>query len=586
MAIRDIGVRTIIENLGGFLSGMDRYNAAIEKAEKRTQKFADRAGKAGRALGAIAAPLLAFGFLGSRAAISFETAFIGVEKTVDATTEQFAELEAAIRRMSQEIPVSVEEFSALAETAGQLGIEIGDIENFIRVVADLGVATNLSSEQAAVSLARLVTITGLSQSEFDRLGSTLVDLGNNLAATEEEILTFGLRIASAGKIAGLTEADILSIGAAMSAVGIQAQAGGTAVQKVLLDMTEAVATTSGELQIFAKTAGLSAQEFADLFERDAGQAFTRFVEGLGTAGDDAFIILRKLGLEDQRLLRSFLSLAAAGDLLSESMTLGTSAFEENTALTEEAEKRYASAASKLSVFLNKLNELFITVGNQVLPVLSKLVDILAPIISIMATLAGRFPIVTVAVVGLGVVLGGLAIVLIGLSFILPGLVILFPALAAGISLAAIASGALAIAMSPITLIILGIGAAIVAGIIIWKKWDVIVKAVGTALRFLLDILKKVVNLSLKFSPMFQILRLTPLGGFGGVPQFAEGGTQLRSGPAIVGERGPELVHLPAGAQVTPISRDSTINVTANYTNPQEPQGIRLDLEALAMMTRA
>lgn len=579
MAIREIGVRTIIENLGGFLSGMDRYNTAIEKAEKRTQKFADRAGKAGRSLGAIAAPLLALGFLGARTAISFETAFIGVEKTVDATTEQFAELETAIRRMSQEIPVSVEEFSALAETAGQLGIEIGDIENFIRVVADLGVATNLSSEQAAISLARLVTITGLSQSEFDRLGSTIVDLGNNLAATEEEILTFGLRIASAGKIAGLTEADILSIGAAMSAVGIQAQAGGTAVQKVLLDMTEAVATTSGELQIFAETAGLSAQEFADLFERDAGKAFTRFVEGLGTAGDDAFIILRKLGLEDQRLLRSFLSLAAAGDLLSESMTLGANAFEENTALTEEAEKRYASAASKLSVFLNKLNELFITVGNQLLPVLSKLVDVLAPIISTFATLAGRFPIVTIAVVGLGVVLGGLAIVLIGLGFILPGVIAGLGLLTAVIGFLSGSLVILNISLGPIGLIILGISAAIIAGIIVWRRYEAGVRRVVEILRLVLQLLNPI-TAALTLLETFTGIDVPGIRG------FAHGGTAVTAGPAIVGERGPEMVHLPAGAQVTPISRSTSFNVTANYTNPQEPQGIRLDLEAAAMMTRA
>ena len=579
MAIRDIGVRTVIENLGGFLSGMDRYNDAIDKAEKRTQKFADRAGKAGRSLAAISAPLLAFGFLSTRAAISFETAFIGVQKTVDATEEQFAKLEGAIRSMSQEIPVSVEEFSALAETAGQLGIEIGDIEGFIRVVADLGVATNLSSEQAAISLARLVTITGLSQSEFGRLGSTLVDLGNNLAATEEEILTFGLRIASAGEIAGLTEAEILSIGAAMSAVGIQAQAGGTAVQKVLLDMTEAVATTSAELQIFAKTAGLSAQEFADLFERDAGRAFTRFVEGLGTAGDDAFIILRELGLEDQRLLRSFLSLAAAGDLLSQSMALGTTAFAENTALVTEAEKRYASAASQIAIARGRFNELFIEVGESLVPVLLDLLTILAPIIRVFARLAGRFPIATVAIIGLGIVIGGLAIALIGLSFILPGLIVLFPALAGGIGLAAIASGALAIALSPITLIVLGISAAIIAGIIIWRRYEAGVRRVVEILRLVLQLLNPI-TAALTLLETFTGIDIPGIRG------FAHGGTAATAGPAIVGERGPEMVHLPAGAQVTPISRSTSFNVTANYTNPQEPQGIRLDLEAAAMMTRS
>ncbi len=578
MALREIGARTVIENLGPFLRGMDRYSASIQKAEQRTAVFAERAGKAGRALAGMAAPLIAIGFLSTRAAISFETAFIGVRKTVDATEEEFVQLEAAIRQMAQAIPTSVEEFSALAETAGQLGIQIEDIQGFIRVVADLGVATSLSSEDAAVSLARLVTITGLSQSEFDRLGATIVDLGNNLAATETEILTFGLRIASAGEIAGLTEAEILSIGAAMSAVGIQAQAGGTAVQKVLLTMTEAVATTNANLQVFAETAGFSAKEFADVFERDAGQAFRRFVEGLGTSGDDAFIILRDLGLEDQRLLRSFLSLAAAGDLLSRSMTRGTTAFAENTALVVEAEKRYASAASQITIARSQLNDLFLTVGNSLVPVLLELLDILGPIIRAFASFAGRFPILTVAVVGLGLVLGTLGVALIGLAFILPGLAILFPALAGGIGLAAIASAALAIALSPITLIILGITAAVVAGILIWRHWSTIIAGLKALLLGVLDVLKTIFNL------LPQVLLIKGIGKvIGAIPGFAEGGTTLTGGMATVGERGPEIVSLPPGATVIPVSRSTTYNVDAHYTSPQNPSSIRLDLETLAMM---
>ncbi len=579
MALKDVGVRVVIENLGPFLSGMGRYNAAIDKAEQKTAKFAQRAGAAGRALTALGAPLILFVVLAGRAAISFETAFIGVQKTVDATEVQFVELEAAIRGMAQEIPVTVEELAALAETAGQLGIAIIDIQGFIRVVADLGVATNLSSEQAAISLARLVTITGLSQSEFDRLGSTIVALGNDLAATESEILTFGLRIAAAGEIAGLTESEILSIAAAMSAVAVQAEAGGTAVQKVLLKMTESVATFNEKLPLFAETAGLTAQEFADVFERDAGQAFRRFVEGLGEDLDAAFIILRNLGLEDQRLTRSFLSLAAAGDLLSRSMVLGSRAFEENTALIEEAEKRYASAASQIKVAQNRFNELFIVVGTTVVPILLKLLDVLAPVITVLGKLAARFPILTTAVIGLGIVIGALGLALIAIGFIVPGLVILFPALAGAITLAAVASFALSLALSPITLTILGISAAIIAGIIIWKRYSDQVKRVAEVLRLILQLLNPITAALTIFETFTGI-------DIPGIRGFAHGGTAGRSGPALVGERGPELVHLPAGAQVAPVSRSTTFNVSAVYPQRQDPASIRLDLEAMAMQTRA
>ena len=38
----------------------------------------------------------------------------------------------------------------------------------------------------------------------------------------------------------------------------------------------------------------------------------------------------------------------------------------------------------------------------------------------------------------------------------------------------------------------------------------------------------------------------------GIPGFATGGVMMRSGPAVVGERGPELLNLPARTQITPL----------------------------------
>ncbi len=582
MAVRDIGVRTVIQGLSGFVSGMERYNTSIKKAEATTEKFATRANKAAFALGALSAPLIAIGFLSGRAAIQFETAFTGIEKTVDATVAQFAELSGGIRMMAQEIPVSTTELAGLGETAGQLGIQVEALEEFIRVMAALGVTTNLSSNQAATALARLVNITQSGQDNFGRLGATIVDLGNNLATTESEILTFALRIASAGKLAGLTDAQILGLGGALSALGVRAEAGGTAVQRVLLRMIEAVTTAGPDLAVFADAAELSAAEFAEAFEQDAGEAFNRFVEGLGRAGDQAFLVLRDLGLEDVRLTRSFLALAGGGDLLRDSLNLASNAFEQNTALVQEAERRYGTASSRIATARNQLNELFIIIGNNIVPALISMIDALRPVILFFQRMATNFPTLTKAAVLLGIVLGGLAVTLAALAIILPGLIALWALFTGGIALSAIAAGALAIAFSPVTLIILGIGAALVAGLIIWDRYREGVLRVIDVIRTLLQWL----------NPLTAILGLVEtFTGFDipvirGIPTFAHGGTQGRTGPAVVGERGPELVNLPAGAQVTPISRSTTFNVDATYTNPQDPATIRLDLEALNMMAGA
>jgi len=167
------------------------------------------------------------------AGIEFESAFAGVKKTVDATEAELEEFRSGILQMSTEIPIAANEIASIAEAAGQLGIQNENLLDFTRTMADLGVATNLTSEEAATALARLANITGMSQSEFSNLGSTIVALGNNLATTESEIVNMALRLAGTGAQVGMTEDQILSLAAAASSVGLEAEAGGSAFSRVM-----------------------------------------------------------------------------------------------------------------------------------------------------------------------------------------------------------------------------------------------------------------------------------------------------------------------------------------------------------------
>ena len=191
--------------------------------------------------------------------------------------------------MAKQLPASAAEIAGVAEAAGQLGIKTENILGFTRVMIDLGVSTNLSADQAATALARLANITGMSQNDFDRLGSTIVDLGNNLATTEAEIVEMGLRLAGAGSQIGLTEAQIMSFAGALSSVGIEAEAGGSAFSKVMVDMQLAVETNSERLQDFAKVAGMSAEEFKKAFQEDAAGAIIAFIKDLEMLKKEAYL---------------------------------------------------------------------------------------------------------------------------------------------------------------------------------------------------------------------------------------------------------------------------------------------------------
>ena len=142
--------------------------------------------------------------------------------------------------MSTEIPATTDEIAAVAEAAGQLGIQKDSLLDFTETMIMMGTATNMTADEAATSLAQFANITGTSADEYDRLGSTIVALGNNFATTESEITEMATRLASAGTLAGLTEAEILALSTAMSSVGIEAEAGGTAMTQTLSAIESAV----------------------------------------------------------------------------------------------------------------------------------------------------------------------------------------------------------------------------------------------------------------------------------------------------------------------------------------------------------
>ena len=322
------------------------------------------------------------------AAIKFESAFAGVRKTVDASESEFKILNNNFRNLAKTIPVSVEELSKIGELGGQLGVGISDLTKFTEVIAKISVTTNLTAEQAATDFARISNVMGLPLENVDRLGSTIVELGNNFATTEAEISLFAQRISGAGKIAGLTGANVLAISAAFSSVGIEAEAGGTAVQKVLLGINKSVNQSSDKLNIFAQVAGKNAEDFAKLWREDAGQAFNDFVTGLGSQGDNAVNTLDMLELSDVRLQRAFLSLAGAGDLLTDAISKGNDAWAENLALNLEAAKRFETTASKIQIAKNRFNDIGITIGSVFLPPLSKAIEVISDFALIMVNTAG------------------------------------------------------------------------------------------------------------------------------------------------------------------------------------------------------
>ncbi|PAE21960.1 phage tail tape measure protein [Bacillus sp. 7504-2] len=331
----------------------------------------------------VTGPLVAAGTAAFKASVDFESAFAGVRKTVDATEVEFAEFEKGIRSMAKEIPAAATEIAGVAEAAGQLGIQNDALLGFTRTMIDLGEATNMSSDQAATELARLANITQMNQKNFDRLGSSIVALGNNFATTESEIVSMALRLAAQGKQVGMSEAQINALAATMSSLGIEAEAGGTAMTTVLKKIQTAVGGGGKALAGFAKAAGVSSKEFKQAWEKDAVVALDMFVKGLNNSskeGKNLTTILSDLGIKGIRESDTLLRMAGASNLLSSAVSTSTKAWKENTALTEEAEQRYKTTASQMKILWNNVKDLGITIGGILIPIAQDMMRKIKPLV--------------------------------------------------------------------------------------------------------------------------------------------------------------------------------------------------------------
>ena len=322
-------------------------------------------------------PVLALGTASVKASMEFESAFASVRKTVDATEEEYESLSASVKQMSTEIATSSSTIAEVMANAGQLGIQKDYLVDFTRTMIDLGNSTDIAADEAAVAIAQFANVTRMAQTDFGRFGSALVDLGNNFATTESSIMNMATRLAAAGSQVGLTQPQILGFATALSSVGLEAEAGGTAFSKAMIQMQVAVETGNDSLKDFAKVAGMTTDEFKAMWKSDPAGAIEAFIVGLSKMdeqGISAIATLEEMGLSEVRLRDTLLRATNATELFSEAQEMANDAWEENTALTNEASKRYATTESKLKNLKNTAVLAAQRIGDDLNPTIQNLID--------------------------------------------------------------------------------------------------------------------------------------------------------------------------------------------------------------------
>jgi len=296
-------------------------------------------------------------------AIKLESAFTGVIKTVDWSEESIKALRNELNSLAWRVPVVIEELFKIAELWGQLWVPIQDITKFTETIAQIAWTTNLTAEQAATSFARIANVVWLPLSEVDKLASVVVELGNNFATTEAEIVLFTQRLSAAGTIAWVTPQSLAAIATALSSVGVNAQAWWTALSKAFIDINSAINGWWKDLELLAKISWKTKDEFIKDREIDAWSSFADFVDWLKKKWDDATEVIDELFGANIRTRNAFLSLALASDTLRDAISKANTEIDIWTALQEEFAKRVATTESQLQLMENRLRVARAEVGD-------------------------------------------------------------------------------------------------------------------------------------------------------------------------------------------------------------------------------
>ncbi len=342
---------------------------------------------------AVTVPMTTLGTYCVQQAVSYDSALANLNKTADLTETELQSFGQAAIEASKTSPVTSAQILNAEALGAQLGISNENLQAFADTANGLDIATSMDMETAATQMAQFANITGMAEGETSNYGSAIVDLGNHLAATEGDISNMALRLAGTSTAAKLSSADILGMAGAMSSLGIKAEAGGTAMTTIIGNISTAVSEGGDQVQAYADVCGVSADEFAEKWRSAPIEALELMVEGAGRlvdSGEDVNAILSELGVSGTRQTDVMRRLIGQSDTLRDAVERSNAAWEENTALSTEVEKRNQSLESRFQTLQNRVNAAATEIGVPLANALLDAVDDMEPLVSGIAEACDAF----------------------------------------------------------------------------------------------------------------------------------------------------------------------------------------------------
>lgn len=387
---------TIGADTSGLTRGVAQARAQMAGLGASATQSVAGVGSAFRSLGGLAllgGGALAVGTIsralsdGVRAVMSYETAFVGVRKTVDASEAQFDKLDATIRRMaSTSLPLGRDELARIATIGGQMNVPIEQMENFINTVAKFSLASGgvLDADAAAAGLGKLLPLMNLPLQYAENVASAVAQVADTIVGDEAIVLDIATRSAGTQRLAGFTPAQTLALAGAGSQLGNPEAVGG-ALTNAPTQISKIVSEGGDNLAALALISGVTSEQFKKQWETDAFGAFQLFTQGIGRLGEGVFPALEEMGLGGLRVGQVLIGLAGNWAAVEASLAAASGQLAEPTRIQEEFAKQAETSAAQLALFKGQLTETSDLIAG---PLVQAMTDAMPVVAGFMALLTG------------------------------------------------------------------------------------------------------------------------------------------------------------------------------------------------------
>lgn len=423
-----------------------------------------------------------------KAAVAFESSMADVAKVVDfASPVAFKQMGEDIRKMSTRIPIAADGLAQIVAAAGQSGIANSDLLKFTELAAKVGVAWDMSADQAGDAMAKLKTALGRSVEDTASLADAINELGNKSAASAPQILDVVKRVAPMAKQFGMTAEQVAALGAAMTGSGFESEVAATSILNIGRALTRGEGVTKRQSDAF-QALGLNSKKVAKSMQKDAMGTLQNVLTRVSKLPKEmqASVVSDLFGDE----ARALGPLISNGKLLGDTLEIvGDKATYAGSA-QREFETRSKTSANNLQLFQNRLNDLAISVGDALLPAMNKLLDKLGPMVTTIGDLAKHYPNLTAAITAATAALVAFRIAATAARFAglyaIGGIIRLgiaglnFAAIFASVGTALAAVGAaLATITAPVwAAIAAAVALVAAAGFALWRYWDRVSSVLG------------------------------------------------------------------------------------------------------------